>query len=182
MWYVIQVVASSENDIKKMIESRVKQETLNECYVPMRRMKKKFHGRWNVVEEVLFPGYVFIDTDMCEKFFFEMKKVKRFTKMLSDEEGMPLELGLEDLKILDCLRGVNDNKDKDIVEISNVFVEDQNVTIKDGPLKGLEGKIKKFDLHKRIAIVEMEFFGEVRKVHLGIDIIEADVEAAYEGT
>ena len=38
------------------------------------------------------------------------------------------------------------------------------------------------DLHKRIAIVEMEFFGEVRKVHLGIDIIEADVEAAYEGT
>lgn len=177
MWYVIQVMASNEIYIKKTIESRVNQEFLNECYVPLRRMKKKFHGRWNVIEEILFPGYVFIDTDVCEELFFELKKIKRFTKMLSDEEGMPLELGLEDLKILNCLRGVKDNENKDIVEISHVFVENQKVLVKDGPLKGFEGKIKKFDLHKRIAIVEMEFFGEIRNVHLGIDIIEANVAA-----
>lgn len=175
MWYVIQTIANSEVRVKELIEEFVGSDLANKCYVPMRKMKKKFQGRWNIVYEVLFPGYVFVETSDCDKLFFKCKMAVKFSKMLSDENGMPLELGLEDMKVLNHLRGIksSNKQDKDVVEISKVFIENQEVVIVDGPLKGLEGFIKRFNLHKRVAVVGLEFFGEKREVFLGIDVIGA---------
>ena len=58
------------------------------------------------------------------------------------------------------------------VEISKVTVEEGNqIRILEGPLKNLEGKIKKVNLHKRVAAVEMEFMGNKSVVHLGIELV-----------
>ena len=37
---------------------------------------------------------------------------------------------------------------------------------------GFEGKIIKYNLHKRVAMVEIDFAGNKSKIQLGIDIIE----------
>ncbi|WP_443029438.1 KOW motif-containing protein [Sporofaciens musculi] len=50
--------------------------------------------------------------------------------------------------------------------------ENQRIKIISGPLKNLEGQIKKINLHKRIAIVEAEFMGNRTLLHLGIEIAE----------
>ena len=49
--------------------------------------------------------------------------------------------------------------------------EGRQVRILSGPLKNLEGKIQKINLHKRIAIVETEFMGNRSLLHLGIEIV-----------
>jgi len=58
------------------------------------------------------------------------------------------------------------------VELSQVgFDEDDQVIVLSGPLKDLQGQIKKINLHKRIAEVEMEFLGRKTLFHLGIELL-----------
>lgn len=58
------------------------------------------------------------------------------------------------------------------VELSQVgFDENNQVIILSGPLKDLQGQIKKINLHKRIAEVEMEFLGRKTVFHLGIELL-----------
>lgn len=58
------------------------------------------------------------------------------------------------------------------VEISQVSVaEDDVITILSGPLKNMEGCIKKIDLHRRIAKVEVDFMNRKTVIHLGIEMV-----------
>ena len=59
------------------------------------------------------------------------------------------------------------------VGISKIAVEEGNqIRILSGPLKDLEGQIRKVNLHKRIAEVEMEFMGSRSVVYLGVEMVE----------
>ena len=63
------------------------------------------------------------------------------------------------------------------VELSQVgFDENDQVIVLSGPLKDLQGQIKKINLHKRIAEVEMEFLGRKTVFHLGIELLGEMVE------
>ena len=57
-------------------------------------------------------------------------------------------------------------------EISRVAVEEgKQIKILSGPLKNLEGQIKKVNLHKRTAAVEVEFMGSKTVIYLGIEMV-----------
>lgn len=64
---------------------------------------------------------------------------------------------------------------KHIVELSQIdFDENDKISIVDGPLKDLQGQIKKIHLHKRIAEVELEFLGRKTVFHLGIEVLKKE--------
>ena len=52
-----------------------------------------------------------------------------------------------------------------------LIVNDQ-VIIREGPLKGNEGLIKKIDRHKRRAYLELEMFGRTVETQVGLEIVE----------
>ncbi len=60
-----------------------------------------------------------------------------------------------------------------LVEIA----ENGEVKILDGPLKNIDAKILKYDLHKRQAEVEIQFLGRPVKVYMGICIKGKDKKA-----
>ena len=45
------------------------------------------------------------------------------------------------------------------------------MTILSGPLKSVEGQIKKINLHRRIAEVEVDFMNRKTVVYLGIEMV-----------
>ena len=56
--------------------------------------------------------------------------------------------------------------------ISKISIEKgKQIRILSGPLRNLEGQIKKVDLHKRTAAVELEFMGRKMVVYLGIEMV-----------
>lgn len=58
------------------------------------------------------------------------------------------------------------------VQLSRISVsEDNEITILSGPLKNMEGCIKKIDLHRRIAKVEVDFMNRKTVIHLGIEMV-----------
>ena len=89
------------------------------------------------------------------------------TKILGKCEEYFTPLPGRDVKMLQRIQA------QKTVEISQVAVEEGNsIRIISGPLQNMKGKIKKINLHKRIAKVEMDFMGSRRVVYLGIEIME----------
>ena len=87
MWYVIQVKNGQENLTCQLIQTIITDDTLIECFFPQRERMRKIDGKWNVIKEKLFPGYVFIVTDNPERLFLQLKNVPKLTKLLGDNEG-----------------------------------------------------------------------------------------------
>jgi transcriptional antiterminator NusG len=65
-----------------------------------------------------------------------------------------------------------DIKEEATAEVSQIdFGENDEVIILSGPLKDLKGCIKKLNLHKRVAEVEMSFMGRKTVIFMGVDWI-----------
>lgn len=138
-----------------------------ECFIPMRDRRIKHDGRWNLVQEKLIPGYVFIVTIQPEEVFHSLKVIPHLTKLLGADDGFT---PLTDHEVVFLKRF----GDKDhLVHLSEAIVEAANqVRILSGNLKNYEGEVIKVNLHKRSAIVRISFMGATTDIYLGIDIVE----------
>ena len=168
MWYVIQTVSGEEDRTAGMIKKMVSPEFVKECFVPKRERVKKFQGYWNKVEEVLFRGYAFVVSERPKELYEELKRIPALTKVLGregdsfmaldeKEESMVKELGNKDHKTL----------------LSRIKVgEQRTIRIIDGPLKNYEGNIVKVNLHRREAVVQVDFMGRAVELYMGIEMVE----------
>ena len=166
MWYVMQVRTGTEESICRQCRNVIGSEVLERCFIPYYEEKKRYKGRWHTQEKILFPGYVFMITDKIEELSLELRKVIGLTKLLgtgkeiapltSDEERWLLKLG----------------GSKQKVEISEGIIEEGNLRITDGPLTGMEESIKRIDRHKRKAYLEVEMFGRMVEVQVGLEVVE----------
>lgn len=119
----------------------------------------------------MFPGYIFVDTELEGVFFASYTyKLIKYSKCIlkligkSDFEIVPIKEEEKSFLLKFC-------DDDYIVGESIGIIEGDRIYINSGPLKGIESVIKKIDRHKRRAQIEMEFMGDVRKVHVALEII-----------
>ena len=168
MWYVMQVISGQENRAVLLIDKLAEEGMLERCFVPMRRLKKKFHGEWSEVTEKIFPGYVFLITSQPVLLYEELKKVPILTRILGRSGEYFTPLAEAEVQMMEKLNGKGAE-----AGLSTIAVEEgSQIRILSGPLINLEGQIRKVNLHKRIAEVEMEFMGNRTVVHLGIEIVK----------
>lgn len=109
MWYVIQVQGGQEEKTAELIKKQLtfQDSCLRECFIPRKIRVKKFKGRWQQVEEILFSGYVFADSEDAEELYRRLKQVGRLTKVLQDGSFLFLPLSkTEELWI----KGIGDNR------------------------------------------------------------------------
>ena len=197
-WHVIQVMSGQEAVTRILIEKwigqrkKVDQESISEaseisrkadgpeaerraaaqsvkplveaCIIPLKEREKKFHGSWHLVTERVYPGYLFLKTEEAEQLFFQLKQIPKLTKLLGDAELTFDSLTDEEAAFVENLGGAGH-----VVQLSPVAVDkDGNVTVLGGELRKYEDRIKKIDLHKRIAVVRTTI-GEIEKeIYLGI--------------
>ena len=173
MWYVMQVASNRESSTVTLLEELMPSYVMEQCFVPVRKMMKKFKGRWQEVTEKLFPGYVFLISGQPELLYEELKDIPALTKMLGSCEQKVTPLSEGDIQLLKKLQNWMDDEIVSEVDISQIHVAEGNqIQIISGPLSNMEGQIKKINLHKRIAVVEVEFMGNKSLLHLGIEMVE----------
>ena len=164
MWYVMQVCTGTENKIKSQCLSYIDKEVLRECFVPLYEEKKRVQGKWQVTERIMFPGYVFVVTDDLSRLQLELKKIVGLTRLLgTGDEIIPL--NEEEVQMIQRFGG-----DDHVIGMSEGIIENSTVIIQRGPLAGCEAYIKKIDRHKRKAYLELEMFGRVQKIEVGLEI------------
>ena len=75
----------------------------------------------------------------------------------------------EDIAMVELLSG----KER-LMKLSEGYMQDAQVIVIDGPLKGLEGKISRIDRHKRLAWLTVELFGRTIELQAGLEIIRKE--------
>ena len=170
LYYVIQVAPGMEEKTEVLIQKRVKSGLYERCFHPIRHVKKKFHGEWKEQYEKLLPGYVFIISDFIQELYLELRKVPLLTKLLGKDGEQFAALCEEEINWLERLMGSKTGESNE-VGLSQVVAEQDAVMILSGPLKNMEGYIKKINLHKRIAEVEVNFMNRKTTLYLGIEIV-----------
>ena len=61
--------------------------------------------------------------------------------------------------------------EKRVIDYSKIFIENSIVYVKEGPLQGMEGIIKRVDKRKGRATIALDFMGESRMINLGVEIL-----------
>lgn len=165
MWYVIQVRTGAEENIRQQCIARIPTTVLKRCFLPYYEEKKKIRGSWTVQKKHLFPGYVFAVTDDIETLYEMLKNVMGMTRLLGVGEDI-VSLTEEEVQLLKRFGG-----EEQIVEMSEGIIENSVMKILSGPLTGMEGAIRKIDRHKRKAWIEIEMFGRLQIVQVGLEIL-----------
>lgn len=160
MLYVVQVRVGSE------------EKTVNEClrlisdtcdiYSPKRQEYYKLNGIWTQRVTVLFPGYIFVDTDDVNKLFHELKKVPSFAYLVRFKDSI-VSVSEEEVHLIQKLSG----KDR-VMDVSQGVMVGNRIQVTAGPLIGLEGLIVGIDRHKRKAWLETTMFGRKQTIKVNI--------------
>ena len=89
MWYVLQVPTGREDRLIEEIRSYRIQEYFEEVFAPRSVRKKKYRGKWQTSEELLFPGYLFVISENPEELYQALKRIPRMTRILGTGEKWP---------------------------------------------------------------------------------------------
>lgn len=164
-WYVMQVRGGTEHQIQLQCRKQIPGSILEECFIPVYEEKKRLGGEWKLQKKILFPGYVFAVTEEPKCLIEELRKVSGYTRVIgTGNEIVPL--SEEEVTFLEEMGG----KDQ-VVQMSEGVIENEKVIVRSGPLRGKEGYIRKIDRHKRKAILEVEMFGRLQRVEVGLEIV-----------
>ena len=167
MWCVVHVKDGGEDHIEDFVAGLLPESIYARCFHLMRSRRKKYEGQWQTVQEDLFPGYVFIDTDQPERVYKELKKAPEPKILFSDDEYV----STLEKRESDFMERLADQSGR--IGISRVKIgADGKIHYLSGPLEHMGDMVRKVNLHKRIAEIEAEVMGRKRILYLGIDIEE----------
>lgn len=168
MYYVIWTLTGKENIVRDEILAQIGAEYNNRIHILTRERKQKYRGEWQKRKEKLFPGYLFMDLDatQVEPVREVLRRATEHAKVLkTGDELYPIHVQEEQL--LRRLTGDTTN-----VEVSVGVIEGDKIVVREGPLVGMEGMIKRIDRHKRMAVLEVELFNRISEVKVGLEIVE----------
>lgn len=154
--------------MKDEILAQIGQENKEKIHILTRERKQKYRGEWQIRKEKLFPGYLFMDLEasQVESVRQALRRATEHAKVLkTGDELYPIHEKEEQL--LRRLTGDTTN-----VAVSVGVIVGDKIIVKEGPLIGMEGMIKRIDRHKRMAVLEVELFNRVSEVKVGLEIVE----------
>lgn len=164
-WYAVQVTTGREEETACMCRRVISPRTLQECFIPKGERMRRYEGAWHIEKKILFPGYLFFITDAVEQLYFELKHIPELTRILGDGTSfIPLEQ--DEVSLLLKIGG-----EEHTASMSSGYIEGDKIIITEGPLKNLEGTIKKIDRHKRTAAVQIKMMGQLKNVTMGVEIV-----------
>lgn len=171
---VLYIPDTEQHKLKSVIDKYLPKER-GEAFIP--RMELYRRGEKEIRETTIFPGYVFLYTDMDIREVHEMLKGCRAEQKFilrelalkerwandrdflygEAEDGTLLELSdlnEEETEFLDILRSGGG-----LLTMSCGYEENKNYHVMEGPLKAFENKIEKLDKHNRKAFLRFEING-----------------------
>ncbi len=165
MWCVVHVRDGGEEHIEDLVAGLLPKSLNARCFHLTRSRRKKYEGQWQTVQEELFPGYVFIDTDQPDRVHRELKKTPKPKLLFSDDDYVST-LEQHESELMERL---SDRSGK--IGITRIKIgTDGKICYLSGPLSGMGNMVRRVNLHKRIAEIEAEIMGRKRVLYLGIEI------------
>lgn len=164
--YVIQVIGGREKRAREAI-ARELGTAAEDVYLPSCEVAKKVHGTWRRVQSLLFPGYVFVQTEEPRRLFESLRKVGGHARMLGVTGGSFDALTDDEVAWLDAVTDSGGH----VMGMSEAVQEGDRVIVTDGPLRGRETQIVRVDRHKRLAWIRVSMLGRETTVKVGLEVV-----------
>lgn len=165
-WYAIQTATGQEANTMTMCRTLVDGSLRWQIFSPEAEYMKRYHGSWHKERRLMFAGYFFVATDRIDDLYLEFKRVPKLTKLLGTDKT-PVALSDDEITLLKRLMNP-----EGIVEVSDGILEGDTLVVTSGPLKGMEGQVKRINRHKRTAVVSVGMFGRIVEMTLGLEVME----------
>ena len=165
-WYALGTASGREEAAVSLLKDKIDHKFWNECRILKKIKVFRTRGKLRLLEDVMFHGYILVNTDCPEKLIKELQKAKDFPQPLQAEEMIPLESA--DLSFLKSVCGEKLQKTMGITRI--LLNSDNKIIEADGVLDGYLNQIVKLNLHRRFAIVEVELFNRKQDVLFGVQL------------
>lgn len=166
-WYVVHTYSGYEDAVAKNLIQRIEafgmQDKIFNVLVPKEKKIKIKHGKRTVVEEKIYPGYVFVDMIVTDDSWY----VVRNTPMVTGFVGAgTTPRPVEDEKMKEILGKITEEEPRYKID----FKEGDLVKIMEGPFKNNEGKVQAIDYERGRVKVIVPLFG--RDTPIDLDFLQ----------
>lgn len=170
-WYILRTYKDQEYEAAAHLEYAVPKSLCSFCRIPKKLKAFRVGRETRIVEDIMFPGYVFIKTADPEKLQKELKKSREFPQFFpfgkektGEDELIPI--NHQDLAFLQNVCGQELQSPMGISDIT--LGENRTILKVNGALNHYVDRIVRLNLHKRFAIVEIPLFNRNQTVFFGI--------------
>ncbi len=169
-WYVLFVQTGREHKVEIFLKEWFDAEILVP-FVPLQEILFKKAGTVKKQLKPLFPGYVFIESELTSQEFLKKTSTLIYTShfIVSLLKYSDTEISMRDAE-RQILLGLCNNSH--CIESSSGIINGDRIQIIDGPLKGYESIIKRVNRHKRQALIEIELIGDRRQISVPLEVVQ----------
>ena len=179
-WYVIFVKTGKEEDAVLDLRSKLNEDEFF-AFVPMKETLFKKSGVVRRETEVLFPSYIFVETDelgdACPRVLYEAVKDSCCCHRVLNYGNYECAAMHEDEREL-LFSLMNEDE---LIEASDALLVGDRVMVTSGALQGYENRIISYDRHKRTAVIELCIMGRQSYVTVGMNTVVKVPETVGNG-
>jgi transcriptional antiterminator NusG len=170
-WYALFVETGKEEQVKKHIHNTMSSSDASipyELLIAKREIREKKDGMVRTVVKRMFPGYILLETESILEFYLRLKttRCEHYFGILRNG-GYFKEVRLEEISNIVYMTDING-----VIGSSDIFIENDRIIVKKGPLTNYDGFIKKIDRRKHRVKVLFIFNGEKHYIDLSVNFIE----------
>ena len=160
LWYVLHTKSRHENIVNDGLLRKSMEVYLPKITVPSKRRDRK-----KTIRVPLFPGYLFVKTDLHPHIHLEIVKVAGAVRFIGNNQG-PLPITDETIESLKIMVESDSS-----VTTGNNLKKGDKVMVIHGPLEGVIGTFGRYGGKGRI-VVNIEALGQ----YAGVEVNEDDIE------
>ncbi len=168
-WYVVRAQANREKSVaERLIKESEKgdlQGKLGQVIVPLEKTFFLKNGKKVMREKVLFPGYVFVETNAIGELKFHLKGMNGATGFLTNRGGE-----IQPLPKAEVVKMLGLHEESKLVQPETTFVVGEEIKVMDGPFNGFIGTIDEIKDQK--VKVSVLIFG--RKTPIELSLMQID--------
>ncbi|MBU4414601.1 MAG: UpxY family transcription antiterminator [Proteobacteria bacterium] len=159
-WYVLHTKNRFENVVKEGLTKKT-----IEVFLPKIKVRSKRRDRKAMIQVPLFPGYVFVKTDLNPYEHIEIVKTAGAVRIIGNKDG-PLAVPQESIKSLKIMVAGNSS-----VITGTRLRKGDRVMVVDGPFAGITGTFIRYKGKERV-VVYIEALGQFASVEVRKDDVE----------
>ncbi len=180
-WYVLRTFEDQEYEAASLMDFAVSKSFYSLCCVPKKLKLFRIGGELRLVEEIMFPGYLFVRSSCPKELCEELRKSRELPRFLPfgrDEkrEEILIPISTMDLDFLQNVCGERLQVPMGITEIT--LGENRKILKAQGALERYVDQIVRLNLHKRFAVAKIPLFQRSQTVLFGICLEQDQVVVA----
>ncbi len=160
-WYVLHVKSRFENVVN---EGLLKKSF--EAFLPKIRVRSKRRDRHKMIDVPLFPGYMFVRTNLDPYLHLEIVKIIGAVRLIGNQLGPPIPVPDDVITSLKIMVAAEEG-----ITTGSRFERGDRVMVTAGPFTGVIGIFSQYRGTHRI-IVNIEMLGQFASVEVDADDVE----------